>query len=152
MTAASHAFRHPTLGFSIELPPAAEVLDDVPGTALVAAEPPDPEVAFRANLVVTIEELAPAIDHVETYTDASLAFQATELASFRLIDREPITLAGSGATRTLAHHDVDGQAVTLEQWRLLSAARGYTVTASCWALDYDSLADAFTASAETFVP
>lgn len=152
MTPAPIAYRHPSLGFTLELPAGAEVLPDVPGAALVAAEPLHEQVAFRANLVVTVEEGQPSWDSLEAYTDASLATQAEVLIAFRLIDRAAATLRGGEAARTLGHHDVDGQAVTIEQWRLLSAGRGYTLTGSCWTLDYDSLTDAFTTSAETFVP
>ncbi len=149
MTTPPQAFHHPSLGFSLELPPGTEVLDGFPAAALVAAEPFDPAAAFRANLVVTVEELVGA-DSVGAYTDASLAVQAAALVDFRLIDREPVTVGEDEGTRTLAHHDVDGQAVVLEQWRLIAGNRGYTLTASCWTLDYDVLADVFATSAETF--
>ncbi len=153
MTAAPHAYRHPDLGFSVALPPGAEVLDDVPFAALVAVEPDASEDAFRANLVVTVEELpGEYAEDPEGYADASVAAQAATLAGFRLIDREPVALDGGPAIRLLAHHDVAGQAVTLEQWQLVAGGRGYTLTASCWTLDYDALADAFAASARTFVP
>jgi len=129
------------------------VLEGVPLAALVAVEPAASEDAFRANLVVTVEELpGEYASDPERYTDASVAAQAATLAGFHLIDREPVALDGGPATRLLAHHDVDGQAVTLEQWQLVAGGRGYTLTASCWTLDYDALADAFAASAATFVP
>lgn len=118
------------------------------GAALVAAEPVDVEAAFRANLVVTVEELAADVDGIDSYTDAGIALQRELLLDYRLVDR---VLDGDRA-RTLAHHDVGGQAVTIEQWQLVSAGRGYTITASCWTLDYDALADAFATTAETFVP
>jgi hypothetical protein len=150
----SYGFTHPSLGFSIELPPGAEVLDAPPGIALVAAEPREEAGdGFRANLVVTAEELPPDIDSAEVYTDASVIAQAGSLVDFRLIDRDAMTLAGGmPATRVLGHHDVDGQAVAVDQWCVVSGGRAYSVTASCWALDYDELADTFAASAETFVP
>lgn len=144
-------YRHPSLGFEIELPRHSELVEDAPGAALVAAEPEDPEAAFRANIVVTTE---PGSEHrdVDAYTDASLAVQAQVLDAFVLIDRVRERLRGGEALRTLGHHDVGGMAVTIEQWRLLSAGRAYTLTASCWTLDYDSLADSFASAAETFVP
>jgi hypothetical protein len=153
MTTAPHVFRHPALGFSIALPPGAEVLDDVPLAALVAVEPQSREDGFRASLVVTVEELrAQDADDVERYADASIAALDAALTDFRLIDREPVPLDGAPAIRLLAHHAVAGQAVTLEQWQLVAGGRGYTLTASCWTLDYDELAGAFAASAATFVP
>jgi len=150
----SGAFTHPSLGFSIELPPGAEVLDEVPGIALIAAEPADEAGdGFRANIVVTAEDVSPAGLHVEAFVDAALALQSVELVDFRLIDRENVTLAGGRpAARILGHHDVGGEAVTIEQWCVVDGAVGYTVTASCWTLDYDAVAGAFTASAETFTP
>ena len=93
MTAALHTYRHPDLGFSIALPPGAEVLDGVPLAALVAIEPDASEDAFRANLVVTVEELpAKYAGDPEHYADASVAAQAATLTGFRLIDREPVAL------------------------------------------------------------
>ena len=152
MSAAPDAYRHPDLGFSIALPPATEVLEDVPFAALVAVEPDVSDDAFRANLVVTVEDLGDEYaEDPERYADASVAAQAATLAGFRLIDREPVLLEGRPTIRLLAHHDVAGQAVTLEQWQLVAGGRGYTLTASCWTLDYDALADAFAASAATFV-
>jgi len=117
VTSVSRVFTHLSLGFSIELPPAAEVLEHVTGTALVAAEPAkEAGDGFRANLVVTAQELPLGLD-VEDFVDAGLANQSAELVDFRAIDREPMTLvSGELATRILGHHDVDGQAVTVEQW------------------------------------
>jgi hypothetical protein len=153
VTAAPQTYLHPGLGFSIALPPGAEVLDGVPFVALVAVEPDVSEDAFRANLVVTVEELPGEFaGDPERYADASVAALAATLAGFHLIDREPVALEGGPAIRLLAHHDVAGQAVTLEQWQLVAGERGYTLTASCWTLDYAALADAFAASAATFVP
>ncbi|MDP8943607.1 MAG: DUF1795 domain-containing protein [Actinomycetota bacterium] len=103
---------------------------------------------FRANLVVTVEEVRAGTD-VERYTDDALATQERSLAAFRLIDRAPATFATGEGTRTLGHHNVDGMAVTIEQWRLIAGGLGYTVTASSWTLDYADLADALFAAAES---
>ncbi len=94
----------------------------------------------------------PAGTTAAALADASLATQARELSAFRTIDRATATLAGGEAVRTLAHHEVAEVAVTLEEWRLVAAGSGYTVTASCWTLDYPSVADAFTAAAESLEP
>jgi hypothetical protein len=150
----SSRFTHPSLGFSIELPPGAEVFDEAPGIALVAAEPAgEAGDGFRANIVVTAEDVVTPGLGPEAFVDAGLAVQAAELVDFRVIDREPVTLAGGRpAARILGHHDVGGEAVTIEQWCVVDGAIGYTVTASCWTLDYDAVADAFAASAESFTP
>lgn len=145
-TDAGERYTHPALGFTVELPPGSEIVDDLPGIALMALEPPDRDAAFRANLVVVVEQYAG--DDVEAFTDASLRTQERELSAFHLLDRA----ADGATTRTLGAHDSEDQAVTIEQWRLLHDGRGYTLTASCWSLDYDSLADAFATTTESFVP
>jgi hypothetical protein len=143
-------YRHPELGFSIALPPGSEVQGDpAPGLALVALDP-EQRGPFRANLVVTVEELAGRFTDVGAYTDASIADQERALDAYRLIDRTEATLRGGEATRTLGHHDAAGMAVAVDQWRLVHGDRGYTITASCWALEYDALADVFAESAESF--
>ncbi len=145
------AYRHPQLGFEMQLPSASELVEDAPGVALIAMEPEEAGAAFRANIVVTVEEVPTETD-VHSYTDESLANQEEALAAFRLIDRARAGLAGAESTRTLGHHNVDGLAVTVEQWRVVVGALGYTVTASCWTLDYDNLADTFSATAATLRP
>jgi hypothetical protein len=145
-------YRHPELGFTIALPPGSEVRQDAaPGLALVALDP-EQRGPFRANLVVTVEELSGRFDDVGAYTDASIADQERALDAYRLIDRTTATLRGGEGTRTLGHHDADGMAVAVDQWRVLDGERGYTITASCWALEYDALADAFAEAAESFAP
>jgi hypothetical protein len=141
-------WRHAGLGFRIHLPDGSEVREDPePGIALIAVEP-HPRGPFRANLVVTVEELSGTFHDAEAYTDASIADQEQALSAFRLVDRE----ARDGRTRTLGHHDVDGVPVVVDQWRAVAGDLGYTVTASCWALEYDELADAFAAAAESLEP
>ena len=108
------------------------------------------EGSFRTNLVITVDEVE--TDDPEVYTDHALAAQQRELRAFQLLDRVEETLGGMPATRTLAHHDAEGWAVTLEQWRVLHERRAYTVTASAATLDYDAVADALTAAAESFRP
>ena len=51
-------YRHPELGFELTLPDDSELRDDMDGMALVAVEPGEPSSGFRANLVVTVEEVA----------------------------------------------------------------------------------------------
>lgn len=140
-------YRHAREGFTLVLPDGWHAQEDVASVALVAAEPEGAHPAFRANLTVTVER-AGGLD-AEGLTDASLAAQERALESFQLIDRTTAQLAGGSGTRTLGHHDMQGRAIVIEQWRLVAGDRGYGVTASCWALDYDDLADVFAAAAET---
>ena len=108
------------------------------------------ESAFRTNLVITVD--AVETDDPEVYTDHALAAHERERHAFQLLDRVEDMLGGKRATRTLAHHDAAGWAVTLEQWRVLHERRAYTVTASAATLDYDAVADALAAAAESFRP
>jgi hypothetical protein len=142
------SYRHPELGFTIAFPPGSEIDGDVPGTAVVAYDA-GVENGFRTNLVVTVDDGA---EDVETFTDAGLEAMGSALKAFQLLDRESTTLGDAPATRTLAHHDHQGWAVTLEQWRVVDGGRGYTVTASAATLDYDAVADALAEAAESFRP
>jgi hypothetical protein len=144
-------YRHPELGFELELPKGIEVREDMDGLALVAVEPGEPSSGFRANLVVTIEEVGPGTA-VESYTEASLRSQGELLYGHRLIDFEMTEVSRRPATRTLAHHAQEHLAITIEQWRLVEGAHAYTVTASCATLDYATVADGFREAAESLVP
>jgi hypothetical protein len=142
-------YTHPELGFRLELPEGYEVATDAGALAMVAVEPgPAPASGFRANLVVTVEEVRDGTD-VEAYTESSLRGQAELLRSHRLIDSEVTDVRGGPATRTLAHHAQDALAVTIEQWRLVARTLAYTVTASCATLDYAAVADVHRDAAET---
>lgn len=141
-------YRHPELGFTIAFPPGSEVDEDVPGTAVVAYDA-GVEDGFRTNLVVTVDDGA---GDVEAFTDAGLEALPPALRAFQLLDRASTTLGGAPATRTLVHHDAQGWAVTLEQWRVVDGGRGYTITASAATLDYDAVADALAEAAESFRP
>jgi hypothetical protein len=141
-------YRDPELGFTIAFPQGSEVDRDVPGTAVVAYDA-GVEDAFRTNLVITVDDGAA---DVEAYTDAGLEAMASALRAFQLLDRASTTLGGEPATRTLAHHDAQGWAVTVEQWRVVHGGRGYTITASSATLDYDAVADTLAEAAESFRP
>lgn len=143
-------YRHPDLGFELALPEGSEIREDLDGLALVAIEPADPSSGFRANLVVTVEEVSPGTA-VEAYTEAALRSQGELLSSHRLIDLEPLEVGGRPATRTLAHHAQARMAITIEQWRVVDDALAYTVTASCATLDYATTADGFREAAESLV-
>jgi predicted Zn-dependent protease len=143
-------YTHPALGFRLELPEGYEVRTDAGALAMIAVEPgPAPASGFRANLVVTVEEVA-AGTAVEDYTESSLRGQQELLSAHRLIDSEVTDVRA--ATRTLAHHAQDALAVTIEQWRVVARTLAYTVTASCATLDYAAVADAHRDAAESLVP
>jgi hypothetical protein len=143
---------HPALGFRLELPEGYEVRTDAGALALIAVEPgPPPASGFRANLVVTVEEV-PEGTGVAAYTESSLRGQQELLSAHRLIDSAVTDVRGGRATRTLAHHAQDALAVTIEQWRLVARALAYTVTASCATLDYAAVADAHREAAESLLP
>lgn len=151
MEASLVTYRHPELGFAIDLPPDIELHEDVPHVALVAIERADvvPEDTFRASLNVVVENGPPGMD-LDGYVDGSLEQQRGSMAGFRLIDREPTAVAGVPAVRTLAHYrGSEVLAVVVEQWRLIARGMGWVVTVSCDAIGYADRADAFAASAES---
>ena len=108
-----------------------------------------PASGFRPNLTVVVEGLATRLTFDE-YLEASLAAQARALLDWQLIDIERTTLGGSAAIRTLGHHAHEAIAVVVEQWRLLDFPYGWTVTASCAAVDYPLAGDALRATAASF--
>ena len=138
---------HSRLGLAVELPDGSEVREDEGGAVLLALEPPR-DAGFRANLTVTADALEPGAE-LEAFTGAALAYQERALHDFVLLDRGYALVGGRPATRTLAHHDLDGLALCIEQWRVVAGGTGWTVTATAWALDYDEVADALAGSAES---
>lgn len=138
---------HSRLGFAVELPEGSEVREDTDGVALLALEPVR-DAGFRSNLAITVDALEPDVP-LDRYTDAALELQDRTLHDFVLLDRGHALVGGRPATRTLAHHDLDGLALCIEQWRLVDGRDGWTVTATAWALDYDEVADALAAGAES---
>lgn len=145
------AYRHPELGFTIDLPAGTEYRDGLADIALIALEPDRDESPFRANVTVVAEETVLETG-LDAHCDATIAMQGHRLAGFLLLDREMARLTGHEACRTLAHHHANGLALAIEQWHLLAKGLAYTLTASCWALDYDNLADGFREIAESFEP
>jgi len=100
---------------------------------LIVAAPEGAHPGFRPNLVLTAG--APSLEQ-----------QAEALRSFHVVDRTAAELAGRPCVRTLGHHEVGGRAVVVEEWRLSGPEGPHELTASCGALDYPGLADAFMAS------
>lgn len=144
-------YRHPELGFSIDLPPDLELADDVPHVAVVAVERAEmlPDGTFRGSLNVVVEDGPPGMD-LDAYLEASLEQQQRGMAGFRLIDREDTEVGGVPAVRTLAHYKgSEVLALVVEQWRLIARGLGWVVTATSDPITYAGRADAFAASAET---
>lgn len=151
MTAQLLPYRHPTLGFGLPLPADWKRIEDVePGVALIAMAPERP-VWFRTNVVVTAERFRSGVTAGEWY-DELLTLLPPALRDFTLIDVEQTRVGGWPACRFLAHHHAEPGAVTMEQWATARNDTGYTLTASAATLEYDGLAELFTAIAGSFRP
>ena len=145
-------YRHPATGFGLPLPRIWELTEDPqPGVALTAVEPQG-ELAFRANLVVTVDDLEPDTD-LEAWQDDCEAMMPDVLSGYQLLDRELSTDGTHPVLRRLAHHDGNGTAsITMEQWALLVDGRGYTVTGSVATGGYADVTDMFTEIASRLRP
>lgn len=144
-------YRHPEAGFSLPLPDGWERAEDTPGVALVAVEP-ERDGRFRSNVVVTIEQLPPGTT-LQAWEEGGDALLPRMLDRYLRLDDDRVGLGEHQARRTLAHHTTaEGHAVTMQQWTLVAGACGYTLTASTRTLDFDQVADLFTALAEGFRP
>jgi hypothetical protein len=145
-------YRHPAGGFALPLPEQWERIEGpAPGVALVAVEPGEGE-RFRANVVVTVEELDGGID-LEGWQASTDEHLPGSLFDYLLLDRERMQLNGRDALRRLAHHArPETGSITMEQWAVLARGRGVTLTASCSTLEYDNLAGAFAGIAGEFEP
>lgn len=97
------------LGFAISFPSDSELAEDVQGAVVVAVAPPDDD-GFRPNLNVVLERLDRPLD-LDAYLERSLEAERRVLHGHQLLDRVPEALGGVAGVRTLAHHDVAGQAV-----------------------------------------
>lgn len=141
-------FAHRSPGFTIDLPPAWEILDDPqPGIPLMALEP-DRGEGFRTNVVVSADAVeATSLADWQRDNDVLLPDSLNE---YQLLDLERIQLDGHAGARRLAHHVVDGRPVCLEQWAVLRDGIGYTVTVTVETLRYTSLIDDLTRSALSF--
>jgi hypothetical protein len=101
--------------------------------------------------VVTIEQLPVDMD-LDGCVEAGLGQLEPALQRWLLLDLEQTEIGGRPAHRTLGHHLTEMGAVTMEQWTLVEAALGYTLTASVGTLEYDDLADLFATMAAGFHP
>jgi hypothetical protein len=145
----SRRYQHPTIGFTIALPAGWELIDDVPGVALIAMEPAR-DGWFRSNVVVTVEHLAPGTE-LEQWAVAADGLLERALHRYLWLDDELVEIDGHRTRRTLSHHTMpENQAVTMEQWALVEGCSGYTLTASAGTIAYDVLADVFQEVAARF--
>ena len=149
MTIRLTTYRHLTAGFTIPLPSTWERAENAEGVALVAVEP-ERLPWFRANVVVTIEQL-PADMGLADWADTGLGQLDRILQGFLLLDVEGTEVGGPTGPPDFKHHTTDTGAITMEQ-DLTEATLGYTVTASVGTLEYDDLADLFTTVAAGLRP
>jgi hypothetical protein len=145
-------YRHPGTGCTVHVPPGWDRLEDPqPGVALIVREPAAP-AGFRANLVLTVDELPAGLD-LDSWQAASDDLLGEELRNYYLLDRERLRLDDRPVVRRLAHHAApDTGPVTMEQWATVAGSTGFTLTASVASLSYDSLADVFAEIARRFRP
>ena len=144
-------YRHP-LGFTLPLPVGWEQVEDPrPGVAIVAVEPAT-ELGFRANVVVTVDDLPADLD-LHGWQAATDEMLPRALKDYLLLDLEHTEVTGRPVVRRLAHHLVEGSgAVTMEQWATTADRRGFTITTSVATMAYDSLADVFAQIAAGWQP
>lgn len=113
-----------------------------PGTLWTAVEPLDLDRPdwFRANLVLTCDDLGGL-----TFRDWQVASDEVlprMLRDYLVVDLERLEVDGRPGGRRLAHHvDASARALTLEQWFVADAGRGWTLSATVETWDYDALAD-----------
>jgi hypothetical protein len=145
-------YRHPAAGFSLPLPAEWERIEDAqPGVPLIAVEP-EHGGGFRANVVVTIDELPSGLD-LDGWQAGAEEGLPDALQGYLLLDREHLVVGGRDAIRRLAHHAMpDRGSITMEQWTLVSEGRGITLTASAATLEYDGLAATFAGIAGELSP
>ena len=127
-------------GFRLEVPPEWELLLDVGnGVAVIALEPP--REGFRATHVVMVDEFPQAID-LEQWQEGAERLMRDLLPGFRMIDRGRIGRDDQSMIARVAHHDVDGTAVTMYQLAGIVVGRGVTLTSSVATLDLPVLGEA----------
>lgn len=137
--------------FRMALPAGWEQVES-PGSPveLIAVERGDGE-AFRANVVVTVED----ISDVRQWLAVSGRALGEQLQDFVLLDEQPEAAAAEDTeevgVRRLFHHFVpDGGSVTGEQWSWSAGQRGFTLTASAGTFEYDGMAELFASVARGF--
>ena len=144
------AYRHPA-GFELALPEDWERHEGAMGAALIAREP-ERGPSFRANVVVTVEALSRGLD-LRGWTEQSGAALERALQHVHVVDDEDVEVGGVPARRRLLlHRSATEGGIALEQWSLVADGRGYVLSASTAALEYDDLADLCGGVARSFRP
>lgn len=142
-------YRDTKRAFSLALPDAWARNASADGMALVALETGE-DTPFRANLVVTVEDVMEGTD-LRSWQMAVDEVMPSALDDYLLLDLELTEVGGIPALRRLAHYLSEaGQALTMEQWAIAAGGRGYTLTATAHTLAYDSQADFFAFVAYSF--
>lgn len=141
-------YRHSTVGFALPLPVGWERSEEVEACALVAVEPPRGDPHLRANVVVTLEQVA-ADEDLDAWSRRSLDLLAEPLPRLLRIDLEETEIGGVPARRALSHYlHPDHGGANLEQWQLLHRGLGVVISCTTAALEYDDLFDLMHAVAE----
>lgn len=140
-------------GFAVAVPEAWDVMADVDATTvLVAIEPDHPgsrAAAFRANLVVTVDQVGELT--FEAWQRGTDQILGASLDGWVLLDLERLEVDGQPAVRRLGTYLApDGPPVTLEQWAVLRGSTGCTLSVTVATSAWDSLADHVAALGATF--
>ena len=144
-------YEHPRLGFRVPLPSRWQTAPDtMERVALVSVEPDRGGPWFRANVVVTADDLPPGLD-LAGWQALTEELAPRVLSDYLLIDREFIDHGDRTVLRRLAHHATEMGAVTLEQWSVVAGSTAYTVTGSVATLECAETAGLFTEIATGFV-
>jgi hypothetical protein len=139
-------YRCAAAGFWIPVPAAWETSEEVAGAALVTVEP-ERDGAFRGNVVVTAETVAPELD-LRAWAERCVELLCRELNRCHLLDAEDTEVGGVPARRALVHYVQPAfGGVNLEQWMLKAGVRGLVISASTAVPDYDDRRDLMAAIA-----
>jgi hypothetical protein len=145
-------YEHPRLGFRVPLPSGWEQAPDpMERVALVSVEPDRGGPWFRANVVVTVDDVPPGLD-LAGWHAVTEEWETRLLSDYLLIDREFSQRGDRTVLRRLAHHTTEMGAVTLEQWSVLTEHTAYTLSASVATLECVEMADLFAEIAAGFAP
>lgn len=123
--------RDRTLGFELDVPVGASVLDVSEHGVVV--ELAGGGGANCARVVVTVEPADRGVA-LEALVSRALSRGA---AGAGLIDRQRCRLSGVAAERTLCHRAVESTGITVEEWRALRFGRLVTVSAACASASYE---------------
>ncbi|GAA2727404.1 hypothetical protein [Cellulomonas aerilata] len=134
---------------TVGLPLGWDVLDSPPvGVALLAVAP-TASSGVRPNLVVTVDDVS-GLAGLRDWQQGSDRLMAGTLDAYQLLDLERVALSGADGVRRLATHVVDGaSSLTMEQWAVIFADQGVTLTGTVATADYPAVAPVLRACAES---